>query len=47
MNGWKETPKEYKDCVRQKHMTTRINIGMCYNKYRCDECGIEYVVDSS
>jgi|688.fasta_scaffold372935_4 hypothetical protein len=26
---------------------SRVNIGRCYNKYYCNDCGIQYTVDSS
>jgi len=47
MNGWVSKPKEYLKCVDLKHKQIRINLWQCYNKYVCNECKIQYEVDSS
>lgn len=47
MNGWEINPIEYTNCVKQQHPLIIINIGLCYNKYVCEICNIEYTVDSS
>ena len=49
MNGWKEQPKEYKECCEKKHTHIRqgSSVWSCYNYYSCPICKIRYEVDSS
>lgn len=49
MNGWGERPKEYENCVRQKHVLDyRLSKNWsCYTYYSCPLCKIKFSVDSS
>ena len=46
MNGWNETPIEFKVCKEAGHELTVENLGRCYNKYTCEICKISWKVDS-
>ncbi len=43
-NGWTDYPDEYKEC---KHRRLREVVGKCLTRVWCDECGFEFMVDSS
>lgn len=47
MNGWNETPPEYRACKEAGHEMIVENLGRCYNEYSCEICQIKYRVDSS
>lgn len=54
MNGWKTDSEAYKivkKCAELNHgmlgFCFSVNLGNCYNKYGCNECGYSYNVDSS
>ena len=47
VNGWNESPQEYKDCVDACHTREEIALGRCYHKKVCHTCKIYWTIDSS
>ena len=43
-NGNPNTPTEYE---YRAYNIKHVNLGRCYNSYTCQDCGIQYSVDSS
>lgn len=46
-NGWKEQPALVTACRAAGHQTAEANLGPCYWRVRCDQCGYVYEYDSS
>lgn len=46
-NGWSSRPNILDECQKKQHVTESVELGRCYYRVTCKECGYTYTIDSS